>query len=91
MKSLSASEAKVGLFGLVEQVNKDHQPRQIVSKKGNAILLSQTDWESLQETLYLQSIPGFVQSAREIEKENDWVSEEAFLAALDGVDNSVQS
>ena len=40
------------------------------------------------ETLYLQSIPGFVQSIREIESEDDWVSEEVFLDALDGADDS---
>jgi antitoxin YefM len=57
MESLSASEARANLFGLVEQVNKDHIPREITSRKGNAVLLSKADWDSLQETLYLQSVP----------------------------------
>ena len=87
MEILSASEARANLFRLVEQVNKDHLPRQITSRKGNAVLLSKDDWDSLQETLYLQSIPGFVQSVRAAEQADDWVSEEEFLRNLDGMDD----
>ena len=87
MEILSASEARANLFSLVEQVNKDHLPRQITSRKGNAVLLSKDDWDSLQETLYLQSIPGFVQSVRAAEQVDDWVSEEEFLRNLDGMDD----
>ncbi|MEL7067447.1 MAG: type II toxin-antitoxin system Phd/YefM family antitoxin [Cyanobacteria bacterium J06581_3] len=83
MESLSASEARAGLFELVEQVNKDHLPRQITSRKGDAVLLSKADWESIQETLYLQSMPGFVESVRDVEQADDWISEETFLKALE--------
>jgi antitoxin YefM len=87
MKIISASQARANLFRLVEQVNKDHLPRTITSKKGDAVLLSKEDWESLQETLYLQSVPGLVQSVREAEQANDWVSEEVFLKALHGLED----
>lgn len=89
MEILSASEARANLFGLVEQVNKDHLPRQITSRKGDAVLLSKEDWDSLQETLYLQSIPGFVDSVKAAGQAEDWVSEEEFLRNLDGVDDPV--
>ncbi|MEL6354272.1 MAG: type II toxin-antitoxin system Phd/YefM family antitoxin [Cyanobacteria bacterium J06627_28] len=88
MESLSASEARANLFGLVEQVNADHLPRQITSRKGDAVLLSRKDWESLQETLYLQSIPGFIQSVKAAEEENDWVSEDDFMSQFDASDNA---
>lgn len=87
MESLSASEARAKLFGLLEQVNQDHIPRQITSRKGNAVLISKEDWDSLQETLYLQSVPGLVQSVRAAEQADDWVSEAEFLRNLDGVDD----
>lgn len=87
MEILSASEARANLFSLVEQVNQDHTPRVITSRKGDAILLSREDWESIQETLYLQSIPGLVESITEAECTNDWVSEDEFLQALDDVDH----
>jgi antitoxin YefM len=87
MESLSASEARAKLFGLLEQVNQDHIPRQITSRKGNAVLISKEDWDSIQETLYLQSVPGLVQSVRAAEQADDWVSEAEFLRNLDGVDD----
>ena len=64
MEILSASEARAKLFSLVEQVNKDHSPRMITSRQGDAVLLSKNDWESIQETLYLVSIPGLRDSIR---------------------------
>jgi prevent-host-death family protein len=85
METLSASEARENLFSLVEQVNQDHLPRVITSQKGDAVLLSKEDWDSLQETIYLQSIPSLVDSVRASEQADDWVSEEDFLRALDGV------
>jgi antitoxin YefM len=87
MKILNASEARANLFSLVEQVNKDHLPRFITSRQGDAVLLSKSDWESIQETLYLQSIPNLIESIRAAEQMNDWVSEDEFLGALNGLEN----
>jgi antitoxin YefM len=87
MKILNASEARANLFSLVEQVNKDHLPRFITSRQGDAVLLSKSDWESIQETLYLQSIPNLVESIRAAEQMNDWVSEDEFLGALNGLED----
>ena len=87
MDIFSASEARAKLFKLVEQVNIDHLPRLITSKRGDAVLLSKQDWESVQETLYLQSIPGLVQSIQEAEEADDWVSEEEFLRSLDDMED----
>lgn len=89
MEILSASEARANLFSLVEQVNQDHLPREITSQKGNAILLSKADWDSLQETLYLQSVPGLLHVVKAAEQANDWVPEETFLEHLNGMDDSV--
>lgn len=62
MDILSASQARANLFKLLEQVNRDSKPCIITSRKGNGVLISQDDWNSLQETLYLQSIPGMKDS-----------------------------
>lgn len=87
MEILSASEARANLFSLVEQVNKDHSPRVITSRQGDAVLLSKEDWESIQETLYLQSIPGLVESIREAEQLEEWGTEEAFMQGLNGLED----
>ncbi|WPC40058.1 type II toxin-antitoxin system Phd/YefM family antitoxin [Clostridium sp. JS66] len=41
----------------------------ITSEKGNAILVSESDWNSIQETMYLLSIPNMKESILKSEKE----------------------
>lgn len=53
MSAITASEARRNLFGLIQQVNDDHAAVEVVSKNGNAILLSKDDYDALTETAYL--------------------------------------
>ncbi|MDQ7903029.1 type II toxin-antitoxin system prevent-host-death family antitoxin [Phytohabitans sp. ZYX-F-186] len=55
--AISASEARKTLFPLIERVNEDHTPIEIVSKRGNAVLVSKEDWDSIMETNYLLRSP----------------------------------
>lgn len=57
MTAISASEARKRLFPLIDQVNMDHAPVEIVSKHGNAVLVSKEDWDSMEETAYLLRSP----------------------------------
>jgi antitoxin YefM len=57
MVALSASEARKRLFPLIEQVNNDQEPVEIVSKAGTAYLVSADRWRSLMETAYLLRSP----------------------------------
>ncbi|MEY3555925.1 MAG: type II toxin-antitoxin system Phd/YefM family antitoxin [Microcystis aeruginosa LL13-03] len=59
---ISVTEARQTLFGLVERVSQSHEPVTITSKRGNVVLISEEDWHSIQETLYLKSIPGVWES-----------------------------
>jgi antitoxin YefM len=59
------NEAKQQLQDLIDSVSQSHQPITIAGLRGNAILLSETDWAAIQETLYLLSIPGMRESIRE--------------------------
>lgn len=65
MPTLSATEARAKLYRLIDQTTLSHEPIVITSKRGNAVLLSEDDWRSIQETLYLLSIPGMRASIRE--------------------------
>ncbi|GAA0729498.1 type II toxin-antitoxin system prevent-host-death family antitoxin [Dactylosporangium roseum] len=56
-QAISASEARKSLFPLIEQVNNDHTPIEIVSKRGNAVLVSKEDWDAIVETNYLLRSP----------------------------------
>lgn len=55
--SITASEARKNLFPLIEKVNDDHSPIHITSRNGNAVLLSEEDFSSWQETIYLLRSP----------------------------------
>jgi antitoxin YefM len=55
--AMSASEARKRLFPLIEQVNDDQEPVEIVSKAGTAFLVSADQWHSLIETAHLLRSP----------------------------------
>ena len=62
MIMLNASEARANLYRLIDQTSESHEPVIISGKRNNAVLVSEDDWKSIQETLYLASIPGMRES-----------------------------
>ena len=54
---ITVNEAQKQLPNLIDSVNQSHQPVIISGENSNAVLLSEMDWRSMQETLYLLSIP----------------------------------
>jgi prevent-host-death family protein len=62
MTTLTASKARARLYKLLDQAASSHEPIQITGKRANAVLVSEDDWRSIQETLYLLSIPGMRES-----------------------------
>ena len=62
MTSISATEARKRLYALIDEVGDSHEPVQITGKRGTAVLLSEADWNAIQETLHLVSIPGMRES-----------------------------
>lgn len=80
MTNVTATEARKNLYSLVGQVQESHEPVQITSKRGNAVLVSEDDWRAVQETLHLISIPGMRESivegmatpVDELDEKLDW-------------------
>lgn len=64
MQAYNVTNARANLYSLLNEVNQNHTPVQILGKNGNAILISEDDWRSIEETLYLYSVPGMVESIR---------------------------
>ena len=58
MTTLNATEARSKLYSLIDETAISHQPIVIKGKRSNAILISEEDWNAINETLYLTSIPG---------------------------------
>lgn len=65
MATLTASEARANLYRLIDQAAESHQPIRIAGKRTSAVLLSSEDWDAIQETLFLLSIPGMRESIKE--------------------------
>lgn len=80
MTTLNATEARSKLYSLIDETADSHQPIKITGKRSNAVLLSEDDWNAINETLYLVSIPGMRESIiegmetplEECDKEIDW-------------------
>lgn len=65
MTLINATDAQSKLYDLIDETRLSHKPVIIVGKKSKAVLISEEDWESVQETLYLLSIPNMRKSIRE--------------------------
>ncbi|MCH7820031.1 type II toxin-antitoxin system Phd/YefM family antitoxin [Candidatus Marinimicrobia bacterium MT.SAG.2] len=62
MRTINVTKARADLYNLLIETSESHEPIQITGKKSNAILVSEEDWRSIQETLHLLSIPGMRES-----------------------------
>jgi antitoxin YefM len=59
--AMNASDARKNLFPLIEQVNEDRRPVEITSRRGDAVLLSKSDYDELSETAFLLRVPANAQ------------------------------
>ena len=67
MTSISATAARNDLYNVIARVNLECKPITITNNKGKgAVLIGEDEWAAIQETLYLESIPGMVEKAREV-------------------------
>ena len=64
MKTVSASEARANLYKLLDEAAVTSEPLQITGKRSSAVLVAMEDWQAIQETLHLLSIPGMRASIR---------------------------
>ena len=78
--TISITSARAKLYKLVDETLDSHRPVVIKGKRGNAVLLSESDWNAISETLHLVSLPGMRESIQEglreeitaCSKELDW-------------------
>lgn len=67
----SATKARANFFTLVNDVD---EPIIITGKHGNKVMINEDDWRAIEETNYLTSIPGMVESIKEAEKDDDFIN-----------------
>ena len=68
MNIVTVSQARSNLYRLVDDTSASHQPTFIKGKRNSAVLVCEEDWRSIQETIYLFSIPGMAESIIEGKK-----------------------
>jgi antitoxin YefM len=65
MKRISAKQAQGILETLIEEAAAGHEPLAIAGERAEGVLVPLADWEAMQETLYILSVPGLRESIRE--------------------------
>ena len=65
MTTMNATEARANLYGLIDKTAESHQPVMITSKRSNAVLIAEEDWNAIAESLHLLSVPGMAESIKE--------------------------
>ena len=69
MTTLTATAARKNFFDLVKGAAEDHRVFRIQHRQGIAIMMSETDYEEIKETVELLSIPGFRESIARSKKQ----------------------
>ena len=73
MSTINITNARANLFKLVSDVNVGFNPITIVNNKGkNAVLISEDEWKNIEETLFLSTIPGYVENINNIRRTENW-------------------
>jgi antitoxin YefM len=62
METIIIDQPTFDLAQLIAKINEKQQPILIQETTGNAVLISEQEWNEIQETLYIQSISGLAES-----------------------------
>lgn len=69
MTNINITNFRKDIYELLEQTIKYNEIINVTTKNGNAIVISEEDYNNLIETLYISSIPGLKQDIMEGMKE----------------------
>ena len=59
---MSVSQVRADIYNVMDETSQTHEPILITGKRNNVVMLSQEDWNAIEETLYLNNIPNMVSS-----------------------------
>jgi antitoxin YefM len=65
MNICTASQARQNLYKLIDSISTSHEPICITGRRNKVIMIGEEDFKSIQETLYLLSVPGMRESLLE--------------------------
>jgi antitoxin YefM len=70
MSTTNATALRRTLFDTLEKVVEYNESVTVTTKKGNAVILSEEDYNAMVESIYLASQPGLVKKIKEGDKED---------------------
>ena len=68
---MSASQVRADIYNIMDRTAQTHEPIIITGKRNNVVMISQEDWEAIEETLYLNSIPNLSKSIQDALRADD--------------------
>ncbi|MCA6596458.1 MAG: type II toxin-antitoxin system Phd/YefM family antitoxin [Pseudanabaena sp. M046S1SP1A06QC] len=76
MDCLLLQEATANFDTLINQVTENHKPVLIKGTENDVVMISKEDWAAIEETIYLNSIHGYIDSLHEVmsSPRNEWVN-----------------
>ena len=78
MTNVNITNLRKNIYEMIETTIEYNEPLNITTKKGNAVVLSEEDYNSLIETLYISSIPNMKEEIikRANDESNEFVNED---------------
>ncbi|MBD3807662.1 MAG: type II toxin-antitoxin system Phd/YefM family antitoxin [Epsilonproteobacteria bacterium] len=70
-KVMTVSQVRADIYNVMDEVAQTHQPVLITGKRNNVVMVSEEDWNAIEETLYLNSIPNMTSSLQDSMKAPD--------------------
>ena len=70
-KIMSVSQVRVDIYNIMDETAQTHEPVLITGKRNNVVMISQEDWNAIEETLYLNAIPNMVSSVQSVMNASD--------------------
>jgi len=70
-KIMTVSQVRADIYNVMDETAQSHEPVLITGKRNNVVMVSQEDWNAIEETLYLNSIPKMVSSIQTSKSEED--------------------
>ncbi|MDD5401629.1 MAG: type II toxin-antitoxin system Phd/YefM family antitoxin [Sulfurimonas sp.] len=71
IRVMSVSEVRANIYNVMDETAQSHEPVLITGKRNNVVMLSLEDWNAIEETLYLNSIPNLASSIQDSMKSDD--------------------
>jgi len=64
-KVMSVSQVRADIYNVMDETSQTHEPILITGKRNNVVMLSEEDWNAIEETLYLNAMPNMASSIQE--------------------------